>query len=181
MKMFRAIVIVLALLLGVACKTTYTTKSVSDTLDTPAPQDDCSAETLSSFITTLNNTAAEFDAAVQTASTTTPENMIPILEEMAAIKERLGEIDLLPCGIKAQAALDNYITSQTQCLTRKWGEAMNGEVTNNLNDSDLLDVCALAADQATFYDTKMDELNTLLLTKQAQGEGLRSFDVFGFG
>ena len=138
-------------------------KGASLPVETPTP-DICSAEDLTEFITTMGDAAQQFEHLAHAAEDTPGENLEPVIKEMQEVQQDVENIDTPPCALKTKAALDYYMFSKIQCHFQIYAvEVVEG--TRLPVWERKIDSCSLASDQLEYYNTKMDELNVLLLEK----------------
>ena len=134
-------------------------------VETPTP-DNCSAEDLTEFITTMDDLAQRFDDLAQVAEDTPAENLRLVIEEMQSVELGVKNIDTPPCALRTKAALENYTASEAQCVMLRHSNAILKEVLKEVTRPPRkIDWCNLASDQLEYYNTQMDELKVLLSEK----------------
>jgi len=118
----------------------------------------CASEDISDFIVPMDDIAKRFDDLTLKAEETSPENLLPILEEMQGIEQGFKSIDVPPCALRVKAAFESYFFSKFQCYSHVYTVEGLGYTHPPEFRENKIDFCVLALEQLEYYKTQRDAL-----------------------
>ncbi len=117
----------------------------------------CASEDIHEFIIRMDDIEKRFDDLTLKAEETSPENLLPILEEMTAIEQEFKDMDVPPCALRTKAAFESYLFSKSQCYFQIFAAEGLG-YTKPPEIPEDHDFCEAALDHFDYYELQRGAL-----------------------
>jgi len=124
--------------------------------------DPCPVEQIEQFLEVAEGLEYSFNLAAQRADNTADEDLEPIIKEMQVLETKVKAIDPPPCALKAKSALVNYMETLIQGYFRLYSQGIG---IPSQSDRTADDIFTLATSQLEYYETKKDELKSIVREK----------------
>jgi len=124
----------------------------------PTP-DPCPLEQIKQFLEAAEGLEYSFNLAAQRADNTADEDLEPIIKEMQVLETKVKAIDPPPCALKAKSALAYYMETLIQGYFRLYFQGIG---LPSQSDRTADDIFTLATSQLEYYETKKDELKSIV-------------------
>ena len=147
------------------CFTSCSPKSVQEPSPTIAPTDSrCNIESINSFIESAQDAENSLYHLSQQAmmEMAREDDIYSTVGEMFSVESEIGKIDAPLCALETKAALTSYVDTFIQVYAGLYVDS-TGTPSSNLPITS--ENYELASSKYDYYQTKMDELRSLLIDK----------------